>query len=124
MGLKIVLLVTFREIACIRRKDVLSRVLAVAGEGAHFAITDDNVKFLEMGFIRVIFRVKIEVLPLVATSFVKRVARRRGWVAVRDSRWTVENRAGASPTTSSAREKKCDIDIVGEGVAELLRLFD
>lgn len=106
MGLKIVLLVTFREIACIRRKDVLSRVLAVAGEGAHFAITDDNVKFLEMGFISVIFRVKIEVLPLVATSFVKRVARRRGWVAVRDSRWTVENRAGASHHYEQRKRKE------------------
>lgn len=91
MGLEVVFLIAFREIALIGRKDVLSRALTIAGDGAHFATADDIVKFLEMGFIGVIVRVEIEVLPLVVAGIAKRVGRRRGWVAGEDSRWVVED---------------------------------
>ena len=96
MGLEIVFLITFREMALIRGKDVLSRDLAIAGDGPHFATADDIVKSLEMGLIGVIVRVEIEVLPLVAASIAKRVGRRCGWVAAEDSGWVVEDWAGTS----------------------------
>ena len=91
MGLEVIFIIALREIPLIGRKDVLSRTLAIAGDGAHFATADDIVKCLEMGLIGVIIRIEIEVLPLVAASIAKRVGRRLGWVASEDSGW-----AGAS----------------------------
>ena len=96
MGLEVVFIVALREVALIGRKDVLSRDLAIARDGAHFATADNIVKFLEMGLVGVIVRVEVEVLPLVAASIAKRVGRRRGWVAAEDSGWVVEDWAGAS----------------------------
>lgn len=46
MSLIIVFLIAFREIALISHVDALSRDLAVARDGAHFAFADDIVKFL------------------------------------------------------------------------------
>ena len=96
MGLDVVFVIALWEIALIGRKDALSRELAIAGDGAHFATADDIVKFLEMGLIGVIVRVEIEVLPLVAASIAKRVGRWCGWVAAEDSGWVIEDWAGAS----------------------------
>ena len=96
MGLEVVFLIAFREIAFIGRKDILRRDLAIARDGAQLATTDDIVKFLEMGLIGIIVRVEIEILPLVAASTAKRIGRRRGWVAAEDSGWVVEDWAGAS----------------------------
>lgn len=70
--------------------------MAIAGDGAQFATADDIVKCLKMALIGVIVRVEIQVLPFVAASVAKRVARRGGWVAAMDSRWVVEDWAGAS----------------------------
>lgn len=96
MGLEVVFLIAFREIALIGRKEVLSREFAIAGDGAQIATADDIVKFLEMGLIGVIVRVEIEVLPLVAASISKRVGRRLGWVAAEDSGRVIGDWAGAS----------------------------
>ena len=100
MGLEVIFIVALREIPLIRRKDVLSRKLTKAGDGAHFATADDIVKCLEMGLVGVIIWIEIEVLPLVAASIAKRVGRRLGWVAAEDSGW-----AGASQRYNKRKGK-------------------
>ena len=78
MGLVGVFGIAFREIAFVRREGVLGRDLTKAGDGAHFATTDDIVECLEMGRIGGVVWVEIEVLPLVAASIAKRIGRRCG----------------------------------------------
>lgn len=86
MGLEVVFRITFREIALIGRKNILSRFSTIAGDSVYFTTADDIMKFLEIGLIGDIVQLEIEVLPLVATSIVKRVCRRHGCGTVEDSR--------------------------------------
>lgn len=96
MGLKAVFVIALREIALVERKDVLSRDLAIAGDGAHFATTDDIVKCLKMGLVGVVVGVEIEVLSFIVARIAERVGRRCGWVAAENSGLVVEDWAGAS----------------------------
>ena len=96
MGLEVIFLIAFREIAFVGRKDILSGGLAIARDGAHLATAYDIVKFLEVGLIGVIVLIEVEVLPLVTASIAKWVGRRLGLVTAEDSGWPFKDWVGAS----------------------------
>ena len=96
MGLEVIFLIAFRKITLIGRQHILSRDLAIAGNGPHFAAADHIMKFLKTSFIGVVVRFEIEVLPFVLASIAKRIGRRRWRVAAENSSWVVENGTGVS----------------------------
>lgn len=66
VGLKVIFIIARREIAIVGRQGVLSRDLPIARDGTHFTATNNIVKLLKVGFVVVVFRIEIEVLPLMA----------------------------------------------------------